>query len=405
MQKDKQYNILIEALVNSKAVRDRCSGFMRYIMDHKLQWDIKFITYEELKNDGILNKLIKKFKADGIYLNSKLALTKISFHHIPNIVVFGDLNTKLPNRTIHVGIDNRQIASEAFKLLSRRGLAHFAYVHGNMEAKHTHIRAATLIDMAKSSGFDCIECQKYEKANMDWSALIVNLAEELKKVPLPCGVMAYNDWCARDVINACNYAKLRIPEQIQIVGVDNDVEICENVLPRLSSIEPDFFEAGYIAAQRMEELLMAGHTDKNTMCAVRRIVERDTTRDLSNSSRLATAAEKLISQYACQGLPPSPKGLTLSCLAKVLNVSKSLLELRFATAKNEGVASAIRRQKLNEVCRMLKETNLPIGEIASRCGFPVQTHLNALFRRTFGTTLRDYRARHLAAIKAHSVQK
>ena len=55
------------------------------------------------------------------------------------------------------------------------------------------------------------------------------------------------------------------------------------------------------------------------------------------------------------------------------------------------MAAVIRRRKLEEVCRMLKETDLPIGEIAERCGFPVQTHLNALFRRTFGTTLRAYR--------------
>ena len=65
--------------------------------------------------------------------------------------------------------------------------------------------------------------------------------------------------------------------------------------------------------------------------------------------------------------------------------------MRFSKVREEGVAVAIRRRKLEEVCRLLRETDLPIGEIAARCGFPVQTHLNAVFRRTYGTTLRAYR--------------
>jgi LacI family transcriptional regulator len=173
--------------------------------------------------------------------------------------------------------------------------------------------------------------------------------------------------------------------------VDDQQEICENVRPRLTSIEPDFEGIGYLLAQRMDELLTTGKAKKTSICGVRRIVERETTRDLSGAARLVTAAEKYINANACQGLPPSPKGLVPSALAAALKVSRRYLEIRFKKVKGEGIAEAIRRRKLEEVCRMLKETDLPIGEIATRCGFPVPTHLNALFRRTFGTTLRAYR--------------
>jgi LacI family transcriptional regulator len=181
--------------------------------------------------------------------------------------------------------------------------------------------------------------------------------------------------------------------------VDNETDICENVFPSLTSVDPDFFGVGQIAAQRMEELIAGGRSrcQTCTICGVPRIVERDTTRDLSNSARLATAAEKLIRLHACRGLPPSPKGLTLKSLAAALNVSRSLLELRFSTVHGEGVSADIRREKLKEVCRLLTDTDLPIGQIAYRCGFPTQTHLNALFRRTFGSTLREYRASHQKA--------
>ena len=151
------------------------------------------------------------------------------------------------------------------------------------------------------------------------------------------------------------------------------------------------FASGRLAARMMEDLLASNRPQGSLLCGVLRIAERDTTRDLSGSARLVTAAEKLIHAHACQGLPPSSKGLTVQSLAAALHVSRSLLEMRFSAVMGEGVAAAIRRRKLKEVCRMLRETNMPIGEIAAQCGFPVQTHLNAIFRRTFGTTLRDYR--------------
>ena len=396
MQDQKRYRILIEAYSSNKAIRDRCSGFMNYVTTHKLPWEIQFITFRELWTPKKLKKLVKKWKPDGLLLNSRLGREATFLHYIRNIVAFGSDNVKLPKRTVFVNIDNAKIASEAFRLLFRRGLTNYAYIDNatsHRDAVHSKARAETFIDMARKAGFNCIEYDN-TLSPADWTAALLTIAEKLKKLPLPCGIMAFNDLTSRMIIDACNYARLRIPEQIQIVGVDNETDICENVFPSLTSVDPDFFGVGQIAAQKMEELLVGRRSRGQTctICGVPRIVERDTTRDLSNSARLATAAEKLIRLHACRGLPPSPKGLTLKSLAAALNVSRSLLELRFSTVHGEGVAAAIRREKLKEVCRQLKDTDLPIGDIAYRCGFPAQTHLNALFRRTFGCSLREYRS-------------
>ena len=374
---------------------------MRYVMERSLPWDIRFFAHWEMQDRQTWNRIILKWKPHVIYLNSSLYdIGDGRLKRIPHIVLFRgsnvEANMKFPRRTRFVHIDNRQIADEAFRLLAKRGLTHFAYVHPyvrNEDVAYSHVRAEAFRTKAEESEFDCTECQltKHKIKMPNWATLLTDLAAELSKLPLPCGVMAYNDRVAREVIDACNYAKLRIPEQIQIIGVDNQEDICENVRPRLTSIEPNFVGVGRLAAQMIEELLDTGQTQNHLMCGVQRIVERDTTRDLSGAVRLVTAAEKLIQSHACQGLPPSPKGLTVQSLAAALHVSRSLLEMRFSVVHGEGVATFIRRRKLEEVCRMLTETDLPIGEIAYRCGFPVQTHLNALFRRTFGTTLRSYR--------------
>ena len=371
---------------------------MRYVMERSLPWDIRFFARWEVQDRQAWNQLILKWEPDGIYLNSPHDTYQSRLKSSPNVIAFESpdmrINMRFPRQTVFVGIDNRQIATEAFQLLARRGIEHFAYVHPyamNEDVSHSPVRAETFMRLAREAGFDCAEYQREKHKTADWSASMVALAAGLSALPRPCGVMAYNDRVAREVIDACNYAKLRIPEQIQIVGVDNQEDICENVRPRLTSIEPDFFGLGRLAAQSMEELFANGQTKNHITCGVQRVAERDTTRDRSGAARLVTSAEKLIHSHACQGLPPSPKGLTVQSLAAALHVSRSLLEMRFGKVRGEGVAAAIRRRKIEEVCRMLKETDLPIGEIAYRCGFPVPTHLNALFRRTFGSTLRAYR--------------
>ena len=400
MHKQMKFRILVDTGRNPKVVRDRCSGFMRYAMEHSLPWDIRHFANWDVQNRKTYSNFISSWRPDAIYLNSPAAGYGRCLRCIPHIVAFGNPDvdwekSKSLQRVVLVGIDDRQIAVEAFKLLARRGLSHFAYVHpslSNESINRSQLRAETFAREAKEAGFDCAVCRQARREATNWTAAMVALAERLSALPRPCGIMAYNDQCAREVVDACHYAKLRIPEQMQVVGVDNHEDACENILPHLTSIEPDFYGAGYLAAQRIDELLTTGQAQKHSLCGVRRIAERDTTHDTSGAARLVTTAEKLIHSYACQGLPPSPKGLTVQSLAAALHVSRSLLEMRFGTVLGEGAAEAIRRQKLDEVCRLLKETDMPIGEIAYRCGFPVKTHLNALFRRTFGTTLRAYRA-------------
>ena len=400
MNKKGAFHIAIITANYVKAVKDLTSGFLRYKAEAKPLWNIRFFTFTETQTAKGWRQNVIAWRPDGIVVAQVEAISYLSGHSSEisrkcKIVFFasGDpkLDGQMPPRTVIVGADDAAIVESAFNLMKKRGLESFAFVHSAeaSEVLRSSLRAAAFRHMANESGFTCTECGACRDDN--WTSRLTSLADELSVLPTPCGVMAYNDRCAREVIDACNLAGLSIPSQIQVVGVDDQQEICENVRPRLTSIEPDFEGVGYLLAQRMDELLTTGKAKKKSICGVKRIVERETTRDLSGAARLVTAAEKLINANACQGLPPSPKGLVPSALAAALKVSRRYLEIRFKQVKGEGIAEAIRRRKLEEVCRMLKETDLPIGEIATRCGFPVQTHLNAIFRRNYGTTLRAYR--------------
>ena len=403
MTKKGTFHIAIITGNGVKAVKDLTSGFLRYKAETKPLWNIKFFTSLETQTAVSWRQNVIAWRPDGIVVAQKNAIAYLSGHSSAisrncKIVFFasGDpkLDGSMPPRTIFVGIDDTSIVEAAFNLMRERGLENFAFVNAAevTEILRSRRRAAALRRMANEAGVPCTECGACRDDN--WTSRLTSLADELAALPTPCGVMAYNDRCAREVIDACNLAGLSIPSQIQVVGVDDQQEICENVRPRLTSIEPDFEGVGYLLAQRMDELLTTGKAKKTSICGVRRIVERETTRDLSGAARLVTSAEKYINENACQGLPPSPKGLVPSALAAALKVSRRYLEIRFKEVKGEGIAEAIRRRKLEEVCRLLRETDLPIGEITARCGFPVQTHLNAIFRHAYDCSLRAYRAQH-----------
>jgi LacI family transcriptional regulator len=375
---------------NVKATRDRCAGILRYMAEYGLKWDMRFFNrVETLAWDDST----RHWKPDGVIANALGGFNSDVFkalRRIRRIVAFlsndEQWDGSLPRRTVRVSIDNNAIVDAAFGLMLRRGLRHFAYVQAPatvLDSAHSRKRAVRLQSMAQDAGVSFAVCGKAASTGK-WTDRLSSIANDLAALPRPCGIIAFNDACARETIDACHLAGLHIPDHVQIVGVDNDESICENVRPRLSSVEPDFDGAGYIMAQRMHELLETGTAAKSTVCGVKRIAERDTTLDLSGVARLITAAEKHIHAHACENLTPAS-------LASALHVSRRLLELRFRSMRNEGVAEAIRKQKLDEVCRQLKETNRPICEIAAICGFPVQTHLNALFRKVFGMTPRDFR--------------
>jgi LacI family transcriptional regulator len=216
---------------------------------------------------------------------------------------------------------------------------------------------------------------------------ISQLADWLANLPLPCGVMAYNDSRAQTVIDACHMAHLRIPDQIQVIGVDNEEEICENTFPTLTSILPDFEGSGYLAAQLLDRMLKKGMPRKDIVYkyGVKSVVERASTQDLCGGGRLVTQACEFIRLHAGEKI-------NVETVSNALNVSRRTLELRFREIRGEGIAEVLRRKRLERVCQLLKETHRSISDISYNSGFASPTHLKALFKKVYGMTMGEWRS-------------
>lgn len=207
----------------------------------------------------------------------------------------------------------------------------------------------------------------------------------LKAQPKPLALFAANDRMAVQAIGACHDLGLRVPTDVAILGVNNDETLVSSCEPRLSSIAPDFHAVGYAAAEMLDDLMRGRMTPRLRLFANARLVERASTAPLKPSVKLV---EDALAFIAAQ---PSEAHLTPTAVARKLRVSRPLLDLRFRELKKGTLAAAIRRRKLEEVARLLRETDFTIRRIGAACGFENERSLKNIFRRVFGVPMTDYR--------------
>ena len=215
-----------------------------------------------------------------------------------------------------------------------------------------------------------------------------NLGTWLKALPKPAAVFCAWDVVAADTAYAAKNVKIRIPTQTVLLGVDNDETYCMSASPQISSIEFDSENEGYMAADLMLKMMSSrkGGTSRTICCgAVKRIVERESTRPPAPAAVLIERALKFISENATKGIGPQD-------VADGLGISRTLLDLRFRETGNTTVGAHILEKRLSALAAMLRKSKSPMSRMIKECGFGSINHAKAVFKKHFGMTMRDYRA-------------
>jgi len=209
-----------------------------------------------------------------------------------------------------------------------------------------------------------------------------DLASWLASLKKPVALFLAGDYLAPDAMSACESAGLTIPEDISILGVDNNPMICESTPTPLSSIDPDFSQTGYAAVKILDRMMRAHKTSEHPIILRTpplRVVERASTTTTKPSADLVERALRFIDANI-------DNGITAGHVAKHLGVSPQLLALRFAQLEKKSVRDTIIDLRLTRVKRMLLSTRLPLAVIAARCGFKSANHLSHQFAGRFGIT-------------------
>jgi LacI family transcriptional regulator len=181
-----------------------------------------------------------------------------------------------------------------------------------------------------------------------------------------------------------------VPDEIAILGVDNDELVCELEYPQLSSIALSVEAAGYAAATLLGEL-MAGHrtgrTKKRIVVCPLYIAERQSTNVLATEDREVAVALRFIREHVLQGIG-------VGDVAEAAALSLRALQQRFKRVLGRSIHDEIKRTRIDRMARMLVTTNLSIGEIARSLQCTEVQNIARYFRQRTGLTPAQYRKKH-----------
>lgn len=293
---------------------------------------------------------------------------------------------------LSVSHDSAATARVAARELLRTGFAHFAFVPSPEPNYWSRTRERVFRDAIRKHGNDCAafrakappEILDGEPSSIAWQG---ELRHFLVALPKPCGVFAANDVVGETVLKAARFEGISVPDELAVLGVDNDERVCNRCEPPLSSIDPDFRRAGMLAAELLLEAAAKGGTPPSTgrlSFGPLRVVFRDSTRTGATSDRHAAEALALIRRSACAGLRAEQVAAVFPC-------SRRLAFARFRKATGHTILEEIHAVQLETVKRLLETTDIPLKALSDFCGFEDPNSLRKFFRRETGMPLRAWR--------------
>lgn len=220
----------------------------------------------------------------------------------------------------------------------------------------------------------------------DWAARRRIVSEILKDHPKPVAVFCYNDCVAADIIGACTQEGIAVPDEVAVLGVDDDTMLCESVNTPLSSVRHDLEGMAYEAAALLDRL-MDGGAPPASIPRVRPkgITTRRSTDILAVDDRNVAGALRYIWDHFATST------LSVDDVAEAAGVNRRVLEKAFRKELSHGINEELIRTRLRAVARRLETTDDSVTDIASQTGYTRPNHLFRTFRRHFGTSPRQYR--------------
>jgi LacI family transcriptional regulator len=285
-----------------------------------------------------------------------------------------------PANVAYVATDNAEIGLLAADHLLERRLRHFAYcgIPHSPATSWSQAREQAFRTRVREAGSTCTVFRGRYRRPFHWDAMLDDLGAWLIRQPKPLGLMACDDPRARHVLLACRRSSIRVPEDVAIVGVDNDRIMCEMVQPTLTSIEQGSEQVGYEAASLLDRLMRKHRQDSPflTVPPAGLIARQSTAIDRLDDAVVAEAL-KFLKEHFAEGIDPD-------LVAKHVHLSRGMLDIRFHRAISRSIHAEIRRLRLDLVYQLLTTTDLTIKIIAQRAGYSSVEYLSNDFRRAFG---------------------
>jgi LacI family transcriptional regulator len=321
-------------------------------------------------------------KLDGLLIRDAVNTVRIMNINVPKVI--NDTQRELIPQTSTIITDSVKIGQRAAEYFLSLGFKHFAFC-GFQEFAWSQKRCDEFKKIVMNQGgktffdFENEYLTHHQSVIERWK-----ISEWLKRLPRPVCVFACNDDRAISVLEACKIASLSVPEEVAVLGVDNDELMCNLSSPSLSSIELDFERVGFLAAEHLDKLIQKKSKIKIIHVSPVEIIERRSTDILAISDEEVVSALIFI---RCNYRKP----IQIIDVVNATCLSKRELEKRFKRLLKKTIKHEIERLRIELIKKKLLNSSQSIYQIASELEFTDPEHFSRYFRNATGQAPSQFR--------------
>lgn len=357
-------------------------GVTRYLRSHQ-PWSV-FLEQRELWTSP--PAWLRRWRGDGVICRKTTpGLAKMLANAgIPLV----DLNDCCePMSAPRIVADDVAIGALAADHLLERGFKHFAFCGFGDQVWSLGRREGFTLRLAQRGHMcDVWESPWVGPHAQAWEREQAQIGRWLQSLSLPAGLMACNDMRGQHVLDACQRLDLAVPEEVAVIGVDDDAVLCNLCHPPLSSVVPNAERVGYEAAALLDHLMSGGVATEPL-----RLIEPVGVRTRQSSDVLAVddpavaATLRFIRERAFHGC-------SMKDVIRHSAMSRSVLERKFREYLGHSPQAEIRLVQLKRVKELLAESDLPLTAIAALAGYTHPEYMSVVFKRATGQTPGQFRS-------------
>ncbi|KQV90233.1 AraC family transcriptional regulator [Massilia sp. Root351] len=388
--KTKAHRIALLFNANKSFDREVTAGIAAYLGSTRATWDLFLEEDFRLRLAGI-----ESWQGDGIIadFDDPAVAAALSRCRVPVVAVGGSYaeQADYPCGVPYVATDNFKLIKLARDHLIDVGLHRFAMfsLPKAKENRWAQERENAFLSLMLEDQMEAEIFRGCETSASSWDEAVQGQIAWLRSLPKPIGIIGVTDARARQLLQACTIAGIEVPEQVALIGIDNDPLVRMLTRIPLSSVIQGAQEMGRTAAHLLDQMLHGVRlADTRIQVPPAGINVFASSQHQPVKHPHVMRARHFIRQYACQGIKTHQ-------VAEYVGVSRSSLEAYFRQELGCSVHDVILRFKLDAAKAGLEEGERSIADVALGCGFTSTQYMHLVFKRELGCTPRAYRDRAL----------
>ncbi len=384
MTKARRIALLLNA--NKAFDRDIIAGIATYFGSTRAVWDLFVEEDFRLRLSGI-----EQWQGDGIIadFDDPAVAAAVSRCDVPVVAVGGSYADKsqYPRGVPYVATDNIKLVKLARDHLIDAGLQRFAMfsLPRSSENRWALERENAFRSLMQNEQMEANIFQGCDTSAPAWDAAVRGQIDWLRRLPKPIGIIAVTDARARQLLQACYMAGIAVPEQVALIGIDNDPLARALARIPLSSVIHGAQKMGCTAAHMLNRMLLGGNlADTRILVPPAGINALASSRHQALYRPHVMRARHFMRQYACRGIKAGQ-------IAEYVGISRSSLESSFRQEMGCSVHEVLLRFKLEAAKAGLENGGRSIAAVAQASGFSSNQYMVQVFKRELGCTPAVYR--------------